>query len=252
MAIEVVSHASHPEYGAVWMTVVRDVWPEHMLHDAIVNALWDELYERFPHFQLYLVDPERAADGTRGLVGVGNAAPIAWDGMAGGLPAGFDAVLQAAVFGDEAGVLPTALSALQAAILPPYQRAGLSTVVLGAMRDLARGQGFSSLVAPVRPTFKSRYPLTPMERYVRWCRSDGLPFDPWLRVHARLGAEIVRVAYPSMAIRGTVAEWEAWTGLAFPESGQYVVDGALAPVEIDRERDLGEYVEANVWMHHKL
>jgi hypothetical protein len=40
--------------------------------------------------------------------------------------------------------------------------------------------------------------------------------------------------------------------MAFPESGQYVVEGALVPVEIDRERDRGLYVEPNVWMLHSV
>ena len=53
-----------------------------------------------------------------------------------------------------------------------------------------------------------------------------------------------------MRIPGTVAQWEEWTGVAFPESGPYVVPGALVPVEIDRERDEGLYVEPNVWMVH--
>ena len=38
--------------------------------------------------------------------------------------------------------------------------------------------------------------------------------------------------------------------MAFPESGAYVVSGALVPIEIDRERDEGVYVEPNVWMVH--
>ena len=38
--------------------------------------------------------------------------------------------------------------------------------------------------------------------------------------------------------------------MTFPETGAYVVPGALVPVEIDRERDEGLYVEPNVWMIH--
>ncbi len=40
--------------------------------------------------------------------------------------------------------------------------------------------------------------------------------------------------------------------MRFPESGQYIVPGALVPVEIDRENDTGRYVEPNVWMKHSL
>ena len=43
-----------------------------------------------------------------------------------------------------------------------------------------------------------------------------------------------------------------WTGLRFPESGEYIVPGALNPVEIDCELDRGEYIEPNVWMAHKV
>ena len=53
-----------------------------------------------------------------------------------------------------------------------------------------------------------------------------------------------------MVIQGTIAEWEAWSGMRFPESGRYVVPDALGLVEIDRESDHGEYVEENLWMQH--
>ena len=49
--------------------------------------------------------------------------------------------------------------------------------------------GLDALIAPVRPTWKERYPLTPIERYVLWRREDGLPYDPWLRTHERVGGE---------------------------------------------------------------
>ena len=53
-----------------------------------------------------------------------------------------------------------------------------------------------------------------------------------------------------MMVRGTVADWEAWTGMAFPDSGPYVVPRATQPVVIDRERDEGVYYDQNVWMVH--
>jgi hypothetical protein len=67
-----------------------------------------------------------------------------------------------------------------------------------------------------------------------------------------MGARIVKIALESMRIPATVAEWEERTGMAFPESGEYVVPGALVPVRIDRERDQGLYIEPNVWMAHAV
>jgi hypothetical protein len=117
------------------------------------------------------------------------------------------------------------------------------------MRGLAHERGWD-LVAPVRPSLKHLYPLTPIERYVEWRREDGLLFDPWLRAHERLGAEVLGIAEDSLVSEGTVAELEEWTGLQLPESGSYVVPGALVPVEIDVERNHGIYREPNVWMRH--
>jgi hypothetical protein len=128
----------------------------------------------------------------------------------------------------------------------------VSRAVIRAMGTLARRHGLRELVAPVRPTLKHRYPLVPMDDYVRWPREDDAPLDPWLRVHVRLGARILRVAPRSMVIEGRVSEWEAWTGMRFPASGRYVVPGALVPVTIDRRRDRGRYVEPKVWMLQPL
>lgn len=121
------------------------------------------------------------------------------------------------------------------------------------MKAIARSHGLGWVVAPVRPSLKASYPLTPMERYVCWRRpGDGLMFDPWLRTHECLGARLAGVAPHGNVFRGTVAEWEQWVDLPLPESGRYVVPGALEPRRVDRERDEGVLVEPNVWMVHTV
>jgi hypothetical protein len=118
------------------------------------------------------------------------------------------------------------------------------------MSGLARDAGLKQLVAPVRPSFKERYPTTPIERYAGWTRQDGSPFDPWVRVHTRMGARIGPAIPHSLHITGTVGEWESWTDMAFPESGDYVFPAGLATVHIDRGADFGDYWEPNIWIIH--
>jgi hypothetical protein len=118
------------------------------------------------------------------------------------------------------------------------------------MRTIAARHGLDHLVAPVRPAWKERYPLTAIERYVRWRREDGQLFDPWMRVHERLGARVSTPLPRSLRITGTVGQWESWTAMAFPESGEYVFPEGLATVLIDRSADQGSYWEPNVWMVH--
>ena len=100
----------------------------------------------------------------------------------------------------------------------------------------------------MRPSWKERYPLAPIERYITWRRDDGQLLDPWMRLHERLGARVSTPLAHSMRITGTVGEWEAWTGLAFPEAGDYVFPHGLAPVRW-RTASAG-YLEPNVWLIH--
>jgi GNAT superfamily N-acetyltransferase len=215
-----------------------DIWPEFMRHDALGVEHWGALYEVWPAFQFFALD--------EGLViAEGNCAPLPWtDGQ---LPDdGWRAALEAMAQGVEGSIV----SAFQIGVTPHRRGQGLSALMLERMRDIAVAHGFSELVAPVRPSRKAAYPLISIDRYVTWRRDDGLLFDPWLRVHERAGASLVGVAPTSMRIEGSVAEWESWTAMAFPEAGDYVVPDALAPVTFADGR--GVYVEPNVWMRHTL
>jgi hypothetical protein len=222
---------------------LREAWPAFMTESPVSNERWHLLYELFGGFQFWLVD-----EATDEVLAEGNSIPVSLDPA--DLPdRGWEHAL---IHGTAAIEEPTLVSAIQVLVDPKRQGGGLSGVMLAEMRRIAVAAGFHDLVAPVRPSLKSRYPITPIEQYARWENGAGLPFDPWLRVHARAGALIVRVCESSMIIPGTIADWESWTDMHFPESGAYVVPGALQPVEMDVEADRGVYVEPNVWMHHSI
>jgi hypothetical protein len=91
-----------------------------------------------------------------------------------------------------------------------------------------------------------------MAEYIRQRRDDGLPADPWLRVHERLGGVIVKICPASMSISGSLEQWRSWTGLPFDRSGDVIVPGALVPVHVSVEHDHATYIEPNVWMHHRV
>jgi GNAT superfamily N-acetyltransferase len=224
----------------------EEVWPEYNRHGVVPNRYWPRLYEQFPDFQYLLYDEE-----SDDVLAEGHSVPLAWDGTAEGLPAGIDGAMPAAFALHEAGGGANTLCAMAIEIPPRHQRQGLSRTMIAAMARIAADHGLDDLIAPVRPNEKERYPLTPIERYAFWTRDDGLPFDPWMRVHARMGGEILRPEPRSLYIEGSVGDWELWTEMAFPESGEYVFPRGLAPVSIDRKRDVGRYWEPNAWMRHR-
>lgn len=242
--VELFTAAERPD---LWQSVrsdhrFRQVWPEYNHHGNHSGKYFGALYPQHADLQILIVDALTAE-----VIARGRTIPFRWDGTLDDLPGGIDAVGLRAV---EDSRPPTSLSALAAEVLPEHQGRGLSGLVIAAMASVARAAGLATLVAPVRPNWKARYPITPIESYAAWRRSDGLPFDPWMRVHARLGASVLRAEPRSLEITRPVIEWERWTDMRFPEDGTYVFPAGLAPLTV--HGDIGQYWEPNVWMQHSL
>ena len=221
-------------------------WPEFMQHDSIVEGHWPFLYTDFLEYQF-------AAFADQMIAGVGNTVPIYWNDEFHKLPAGgLDWSMAKSIADKKKGLEPNVLVGVQILVNPELQSKGLSYFFLDLMKDVAKDHGIPHIALPVRPTKKHLYPLIPMEEYISWTNADMEPFDPWIRVHIKTGGSIVSVCSESMAIRGSVDDWEEWTGLEFFSSGEYIVDKALCPVEINLEKNMGTYIEPNVWIIHSL
>ena len=241
--MQVVTTSERPDLEDEAAAAFRVKWPEFIFHDAFAKQYMPRVAEFFPQYDVLLLDEQRVVAGGWGV-------PLRWDATVRDLPDGYDGALARAVAGHESGIPPTTLCFMAAAVGNGETRRGLAGQVLTALRDRSAEAGLPHVIAPLRPTLKARYPLTSMERFARWSRPDGLSIDPWIRTHQRMGARVLGPATRSMTISGTVAEWESWTEMEFPESGSYVVPEALGLVDIDRDRDVGTYVEENLWVRH--
>jgi len=236
--VKVVRYADRPDLRARrFAELVGLTFPEYMNHNEPGDLYWDRLYSDFPDFQVGLLDGDE-------LVAEAHAVPLPWDGTLEDLPSGWDEGFARGMTADNPA---TALMAIAISVAPARQGQRLSSRMIESFRDNARIAGLSSVIAPVRPTSKERYPLIPIERYMGWRRDDGSHFDPWIRIHERFGGEILTAAPESMTIRLPVAEWEELTGMSFPDDGDYVFPGGLAPLTV---RDgIGTHVEPNVWSY---
>lgn len=150
------------------------------------------------------------------------------------------------------GVEPTAACALEINVDPSLRGQRLSGSAVIAMRENACQRGLREVIAPVRPPDKRHRPWLSMDEYAAERRDDGLPVDPWLRVHVRAGGRIHGVARSSMVVTGSLVQWREWTGVPFDQDGLVEVPGGLVPVLASQHLDLGVYVEPNVWVRHAL
>lgn len=247
MGIAAVSYEAGAERWEQMPDITSEVWPEYNQHGDVLNRYWSRLYDEFPSFQFMLYD-----ESTNEAVAEGHTVPCVWDGTVEGLGDGIDSIIVASFEALARRDRPTALCALAAEIRPAFQGQGLGLRMLEEMAAVAGTHELTNLIAPVRPTWKDRYPLASIERYMAWTRDDGEPLDPWLRLHTRAGGKLAKPAPRSLQITGTVAEWEHWTDMRFPDDGVYTFPDGLAPVTIDHLVDRGEYWEPNVWVVHAV
>ena len=241
-AADLVTVAERPDLAEPAWEATRDVLPEYNNHGDVLNRYWPRLTEERAELQFHLVGEDGA------ILARARSIALRWDGTVADLPAGIDGAIARGF--DEAGA--NTLCALVIMVPRALQGGGISALAVQAMTELAQRHGFGALIAPVRPSWKERYPLVPIERYAAWRRDDGLLLDPWMRVHERLGAVVLKPEPNSLRITAGLADWETWTSMRFPESGEYWFPGGLATLAADREADRGEYWEPNVWMRHGL
>ena len=237
-------------------------------HPSMVPDIWDLLGSRWPTFTLagraaHGVDLERmlltvpeqqvlVTDAYGELCGVGLSVPLRWDGTTDDLPAGWDdAIVQSSSL-LAAGAPTNTICALSVTIAEDAGGRGLAERVMTGLAEVAASRGASALITPVRPNLKSRYPLVSMQSYLSWRNDQDEVFDPWLRLHLRMGATTLGVAASSMTVGGSIKEWEEWLSLPLPGSGSYVISGGLVPLQVDAEADWGVYCEPNVWVQHRV
>jgi GNAT superfamily N-acetyltransferase len=204
-----------------------------------------ELLEAYPEYQLCLVDEE--ADYP---VAVASSVPFACSGPDDLPPEGWDWLVETAA--RNKGTRVNMLGALAVSVPAVHRSKGYARVMIRSLLELAESKGLDGVVVPVRPTAKARHPWVPIADYMAWTDESGRPYDPWLRSHLSLGGKLIGPCERSMVVHEHIAFWENWSEQRFEQSGAYALEGALAPVTIDFDRQTGIYEEPNVWVSYTV
>ena len=140
MPLEISALADRPDMvEAMWD--MPNSWPEFMRHDPIGGLFYGNIEARFADYVLL------AQDDRGDVVACAYSIPFLLEGA---LPDnGWDFVIRNGLLTSLRGQQPDAISAVEIAVRPDRQGAGLSCEMLVAMRDNAARLGFAELVAPV-------------------------------------------------------------------------------------------------------
>ncbi|MGZ9165606.1 MAG: GNAT family N-acetyltransferase, partial [Anaerolineales bacterium] len=152
---QVITPLTRANYRDLVRGLTKTAWPEFMLHDQVANELWHELLDRFPEYQLALYDMEN-----KRVAAMGNNFPLRWKESRENLPeGGWDWAFVKAVQDHKQGVSPNYHCAIQVVIHPNYRGHRLSAQMIEAVRAVTKAKCLRSLIIPVRPSEKSKYPL---------------------------------------------------------------------------------------------
>lgn len=237
------SRADSPELQKAASSIEQAAWSElgYLNYTRAHYEHYQGLLDEYPEYQLCLVDEE-----TGYPVAVANSVPFACSGTD-DLPAeGWDWVVETAVRTKNRRA--NMLGALAVSVPAVHRSKGYARTIIRALLSLAETKKLNGIVVPVRPTGKVRHPWVPIADYMTWTDDTGRLYDPWLRSHLSSGGKIVGPCERSMVVHEPLGFWENWSNQRYEETGDYALQGGIAPVRIDVDRQTGTYEEPNVWV----
>jgi hypothetical protein len=189
MNYNIVNFEERPDLYKLQDEISGKAFPAFLYYSEIAANTWDKMIEYYKKYQLLFLHEGK-------IICIFNCMPMNLDFSDEELPENaFEWGMAKGIKDFEDGKEINAALAIQIIIPKEYQGKGISHI----------------------------------DKYTKWKNEKGLPFDPWLRVHVKQNGKIIKPCSKAVIIKGTVEQWETWTVMNFPESGMYVVDGALCP-----------------------
>lgn len=212
------------------------VWPTfNQMAEGSIAIDYDQ------RFHLVARDPDRDM-----LVATIDGIEFDWDGDPQNLPdRGWTEIIEK---GLEGTGKTDWVAALGTSILPEYQQFGLSRILLEKLVSLAKSLGYKGVLAPVRPVYRWRALHLSLDEYADFRLKNGEHFDPWLRVHERIGGEIIGTCPGSAIFTAPVSDWQDWSKMKLPNRGRVLVPNAINYLEI--QNGIGTLKEDSIWVTH--
>lgn len=223
---------------------IENAFPKIIGESAIIKKYWSKLEHYFPEHQQFLLSSRED------IVGFINTVPFYFNDALDQLPDnGWDWMLTKGLSDFENKQVPNYLGGLQVIVREDYQKLGYSKKIINHCKEHVASSTFSNLIIPIRPTKKHLFPKMSMEDYIK-IKNENQIFDPWIRTHLKGGAEIIKICEQSMTVEGNIDFWERLFNKKIIESGEHILKGALKPISIDLQNNIGVYKEPNIWIKY--
>ncbi len=234
-----------PELRVPLWNLTMETWNPITLASKPLQKNWPNLFEKFPRYQLILVDENEE------IIGYANSIPFHFNKNVNQLPdTGWDWMLEKGITDFDKNLAPNLLGGLIIGVAQNQRGQQRSKLILSKMKELFNLEKFQNLVIPIRPILKDKHPQIDMLEYLNWKKEEKV-FDPWIRRHLDSGAEIISVCKKSMTIEAPISQWNNWTNQSIQSTGFQSITNTLSPVYFDIKKDTGVYEEPNVWVKYE-
>ncbi|NLI09792.1 MAG: hypothetical protein GX447_03425 [Elusimicrobia bacterium] len=241
--MEIFDLMSKPEYERKARDLNKKGWPKYLLNWECPG--WDEIFIYFKKYQVIISEKGE-------LSAAGFTVPLFYQGDLNKIEDDISVLILTALAQNREKVKPNILLAISAVVDEKNKGKGLSSILLKEMKNKAVSEKIKSVILPTRPILKHKYPLIPIEEYCLWKNEKGEAFDPWTRLHFKMGGKIIKTSQSCISIKGSSAQWKEWTELEIPYSGSYIIPGGLSPMRYEKSSDIGIYNMPCVWMEYPL
>ncbi|OFZ23897.1 MAG: hypothetical protein A2202_02495 [Bdellovibrionales bacterium RIFOXYA1_FULL_36_14] len=225
--------------------LTKEVWPNYLIEESDLDICDDKKTGKGQYNDFLLVGL-RSRDDQR-LIAFFSGVTIFIDVHSQRLP---DEGWRFACQAFENNAHPNSLCLLSANIHPDFQGQGIAEFLIEFAKEEAKERKLTFLLAPVRPTNTYKFPNISFDEYCALKDGNGRIFDPWLRLHKNLGAEILNICKTSILVSASIRRWNEWLGHSI-STGEIPHKG-IVPLQIDLEKKVAMYIEPNIWVRYSL
>ena len=253
---ELIGHLRGRRQSGAYVELLERYDPPRVFPDLGDFRLGPNTFRRTALDWIMMLSQDAGRDSE--LVAHGITTRFRWDGDSANLPRGWTGVVRRSYEESVLGsVAPNTLVGLFIFAEKAFREHGWAAEVAQEMKRLAREEGLTGLIIPLRlPTrYEWENARIPFEEFAFLRRDDGQYRDHWLRMHVRLGAEVIGVCnvshqhamHPDDLRRLFHCE-------QLEKSGEHLVrrEDEYYTALVDLEHEFAVINEGCVWVRHPL
>ncbi len=226
---------------------------ERIFPDLSHFRLGPNMFENIP-LQVIVIVNNNSSNSSE-LIAHGIMTDIFWNQSYSGLPDGWQGAVRKSYENTIQKSNKNTLVGLFVRVEKKFQQHGWAEKIICIMKELVRKDGYKSLIIPLRlpKRYELPYAKMPYAKFIALKRKDGQYLDYWLRLHTRLGGDVIGVSPNSHQHAMNLTDFKMqFNTKKIIFNGYYLSErqGLWYMVYVDKKRNLALINQECAWIRH--